>query len=86
MRRDALICPVVMRQSGDSRRCIPLERLFLQAANEKEDRHSITERSCQTQQKFRPKKATRKAEEKTSRVFLVPMAPGVDLCQLMLKF
>jgi hypothetical protein len=53
-----------MRQNADSRRCIPLERLFLQAANEKEDRHSITERSCEAQQKFRPKKASESPKKK----------------------
>jgi len=59
MRRDALICPVVdAAERGFAKMSIPLERLFLQAANEKEDRHSFTERSSPAQRKFRAKKAT----------------------------
>ena len=75
----------LMRPRAPWRRCL-LERLFLQAADEKEDRHSITKRSSEAQRKYRPKKATQGPQEKTSRAPPPPVAAGVLSCRLMPKF
>src|ERR1700730_11278674 len=76
---------LLMRPRAAWRGCF-IEGLFLQAADEKKDRHSTTKRPSEAQREYTPKKATQGPQEKTSRAPYAPVASGVVSCRLMLRF